>query len=112
MKNPAPVDAKSYKFEKINEFIDYLRVNKFDDRSVLEQKLKELQELASDNASKGLTEELGHIKKELDEDPWNQIEKHKDLIGFVIGEELVARKFYESGSYSTGCSMILWSKRE
>lgn len=97
LKNPAPVDAKSYKFEKINEFIDYLRVNKFDDRSVLEQKLKELQELASDNASKGLTEELGHIKKELDEDQWNQIEKHKDLIGFVIGEELVARKFYESG---------------
>jgi len=97
LKNPPPADAKSFKFEKTDEFIDFLKSSKFDDRSVLEQKLKELQDLTLDNPSNGLTEELGHIKKELDHDQWIQIEKHKDLIGFIIGEELVSRKFYESG---------------
>lgn len=93
LKHPAPTDPISYSFPDIEEFISYLRKNKFDDQSPLENKMNELDSLAKVNKDLDLSKELKSIRLSLENDQWNQISIHKERIALVIGEQIVERSF-------------------
>ena len=97
LKNPPPADPKTYRFNEVEDFINYLKKNQFDDLSPLEMKLKELETEAQKSKTKELDQEIAAIKKDLNEKQWLDIEEHKELLRNLIEEELTGRVFYEGG---------------
>lgn len=97
LKHPAPSDPITYSFPDIEDFIAYLRKNKFDDQSPLENKMDELDSLAKVNKELDLSKELKSIRLSLENDQWNQINLHQERIAQVISEQIVERSFFEKG---------------
>ena len=61
LKNPPPADPKTYRFNEVEDFINYLKKNQFDDLSPLELKLKELETEAQKSKTKELDQEIATI---------------------------------------------------
>lgn len=95
--NPAPSDPKSYQFQAFEQFIDYLKKKKFDDRDPMELKLEELQTLNSKQSDHNLSGSLVAMKGLLDQKQWIELNKHKELISNILEEEIVSRHFYQEG---------------
>ncbi len=98
LKNPAPVDPKSFEFSGFDDFVKYLKETNFDDQDTLEVKLAEIQTLSVKEGDKSLADAFSKLKTQMNQKQWAEINKYKALISNIIEEEIVRRSFYEEGS--------------
>lgn len=97
LNHSAPTDPKTFVFNDFDVFLDYLHQNKFDDSSKLEKKLVDLNLEANKSGKTQIITELSHIKATLDKLQWEEILQYKEIIRYILEEELVNRSFFESG---------------
>lgn len=97
LSHTAPADPSNFEFTEVDDFIKYLREVKFDDQSILDKKIAELDSLARTMPDLKLDRELAALRNTLEQDQWKEIEKHKSRIAQVIGESIVERSHFERG---------------
>jgi carboxyl-terminal processing protease len=97
LSHTAPADPSNFEFTEVDDFIKYLREVKFDDQSILDKKIAELDSLARSMPDLKLDRELAALRNTLEQDQWKEIEKHKSRIAQVIGESIVERSHFERG---------------
>lgn len=97
LSHTAPADPSNFEFTEVDDFIKYLREVKFDDQSILDKKIAELDSLARTMPDLKLDRELAALRNTLAQDQWKEIEKHKSRIAQVIGESIVERSHFERG---------------
>ena len=90
-------DPKTYKFTDFDDFVNYLKKNAFEDSSALEKKLNLFAEELGRQKRQDFNQDIERLKNKLDQDQWEGIRAHKELITHVLEEEIVSRTGYESG---------------
>ncbi|MDQ3141525.1 MAG: S41 family peptidase [Bacteroidota bacterium] len=97
LKNPAPNEARNFEFVAFDDFLAYLKKEKFDDLSALELKLKEFESEAKKEKASEFYGEVESMHKQLQLKQWLDINENKQLISNLIEEEIVGRVFFEEG---------------
>ncbi|MBK8734730.1 MAG: S41 family peptidase [Saprospiraceae bacterium] len=97
LKGLLPQDMIGYEYTDFESFINYLRKNNFDDNSVLEKKIKEIETLSMEEQNPIIKDDLNTIKSKLENSQWAELQAEKNLICNLIEEEMVSRSFYQEG---------------
>ncbi|MFT5337550.1 MAG: carboxyl-terminal processing protease [Sphingobacteriales bacterium] len=100
IKDPASVQDIEFGEAQFSEFFQFLKDEKFDYKSDPEKALADFKKSLEkgDWGSKASTLAL-ELEKELTEDEWELIQKHKDLLQEILKNELASRYFYQTGRF-------------